>query len=177
MKIRTMAKFIHGIYDDEVPLLRAVKALRSAGVHIKDVYTPFPVHGLDDALGVPRTRLAVVSFLFGMTGVTLSLLMMWYMMIYDWPINFGGKPNFRFIFNLPAFIPVTFESGVLLAAHGMAFTFLLRSWLLPGVTPKNPDSRTTDDKSLIEIEITDGMNQDNISLLMKENGASEINFV
>lgn len=168
-------KVIHGIYDDEEPLLKGIKELRAQGIQIKEVYTPFPVHGLDPVLGVPKTRLAICSFLFGMTGVSLGALMIWYMMIFDWPMNIGGKPSFSFIENIPAFVPVLFECGVFCAAHLMVLTFFLRSWLLPGVTAKNPDPRTTDDKFLIEIHIDSENDSKEVISILKQSGTVEIN--
>jgi hypothetical protein len=115
------------------------------------VFSPFPVHGIDPVIGIKRTRLAITSFMFAMTGTSLALLGMWYFMISDWPMNIGGKPNFSLFENIPAFIPVTFEFSVLCGAHGMAITYFLRNGILPGMPASNPDPRTTDDKFVIEI--------------------------
>lgn len=165
---------IHGIYDDDDLLKNGAKLLRSKGIRIKDVFSPFPVHGLDPIIGVPKTRLAICAFLYGITGTSLALLMTWYMMVHDWPSDVGGKPNWTLRHNVPAFIPVTFELTVLCAAHGMAITYFLRNWLLPGVSAKNPDPRTTDDKFLMLIETNESQVSDVIAML-KETGASEIN--
>ena len=165
---------IHALYDDEEILLKAVKEVRSKGIKIKEVFTPFPVHGLDIALGLKRTRIAICAFLYGLTGLSLGLLMMWYMMVSDWPQSFGGKPNFMLHLNLPAFVPVAFECTVFCAAHGMALTFLLRSWILPGVIEKNPDPRTTDDKFLMEIEVNDDLDASSTAIL-NLTGAIEVN--
>jgi hypothetical protein len=166
---------IHAIYDDEEPLMAGVKSLRSQGIRIKDAFTPFPVHGLDVAMGLPRTRLAICAFIYGLTGASLATLMMYYMMITDWPTDIGGKPSFAYYQNMPAFIPITFESTVLCAAHGMAITFFLRSWLVPGAKAKNPDPRTTDDKFMMVVE-TKEENRNNVESLLKNSGASEIHF-
>ncbi|MCX6296840.1 MAG: DUF3341 domain-containing protein [Bacteroidetes bacterium] len=164
---------IHAIFDDEEPMLATASSLHSKGIRIKDVFTPFPVHGLDAAIGLPRTRIAICAFIYGLTGLTLATLMMWYMMIADWPTDIGGKPSFAYYMNVPAFIPISFESTVLCAAHGMAITFYLRCWLLPGAKAKNPDPRTTDDKFMIVIE-TKEENKNNIESMLKTGGASEI---
>ena len=166
-------KVINALYGDDEIILNACKKLRTAGVRIKEVFSPFPIHGIDAALSVPRTRIAITSFLYGLTGTCLATLMMWYMMVYDWPTDVGGKPQWNYYFNVPAFIPITFEATVLCAAHGMAITFLLRSWILPGVSPKNPDPRTTDDKFLMQVVAKDG-DVDRIVSMMKESGAEEI---
>jgi hypothetical protein len=166
---------IHGIYDDDDQLKEGAIRLRSSGIRVKDVFSPFPIHGIDPIIGIPRTRLAICAFLYGITGTTLATLMMWYMMIHDWPTDVGGKPSFAYYQNVPAFIPITFECTVLCAAHGMALTFYLRSWLLPGVSAKNPDPRTTDDKFLMLIETKPEKVQD-IEAMLKETGASEVNI-
>ncbi|MBI2969014.1 MAG: DUF3341 domain-containing protein [Bacteroidetes bacterium] len=171
-----MGNKIFAIYDDEERLIRAVKKIRKGGIAIHEVYTPFPVHGLREALGLPRTRMAIVSFLCSSTGVFLALWGIWYMMIYDWPMNIGGKPSFSFLENLPSFVPPLFEAMVFSAAHGMVLIFLLRSWILPGVTPKNPDPRTTADKFLVEI-IEDGEGtREGIISALRETGAEEVRF-
>lgn len=166
---------IHAIFDDEEPLMESAKTLRSKGFRIKDVFTPFPVHGLDAAIGVPRTRIAITAFIYGLTGASLATLMMWYMMIHDWPTDVGGKPSFAYYMNVPAFIPITFESTVLCAAHGMVITYYLRCWMLPGVKAKNPDPRTTDDKFLMIVETNDD-NKSTLESLLKNTGASEIHY-
>lgn len=166
---------IHAIFDDEEVLMESTKQVRSNGFRIKDIFTPFPVHGLDHAAGVPRTRIAICAFIYGLTGASLATLMMWYMMVHDWPTDIGGKPSMAYYMNMPAFIPITFESTVLCAAHGMAITFFLRSWLVPGAKAKNPDPRTTDDKFMMVIE-TKEENKNSVESVLKATGATEIHF-
>ena len=168
-------KIIHGIYDDEVPLLEACKSLKTAGIKIKDVFTPFPIHGIDPIVGVPRTRLAICAFIYGLTGLGLATLMMWYMMVSDWPTDVGGKPNWAYYFNIPAFIPITFESTVFCAGHGMALTYLLRCMLIPGASAKNPDPRTTNDKFMIYLELNDEQAL-KADAILRSAGASEVNY-
>ena len=97
------------------------------------------------------------------------------MMIYDWPMNIGGKPNFTLNENLPAFIPITFEMTVFFASHLMVITFLIRCGLYPGSSSKSPDPRTTDDKFLMEIHVdADGGKVQKIKDLMKKTGAIEV---
>ena len=147
-----MNKVFHVMYDDDDKLQEAARELVGKGVHVNDVYSPFPIHGIDPIIGVKRTRLAIASFMYAMTGTSLALLGMWYFMISDWPMNIGGKPSFSLFENIPAFIPVTFEFSVLCGAHGMAITYFLRNGTLPGMPASNPDPRTTDDKFVMEIK-------------------------
>lgn len=144
-------KVIYAMYDDDDVLLDGAKSVVSKGVHVRTVYSPFPIHGLDPIIGIKKTRLAICSFMYGTIGLLLALIGMWYFMVYDWPMNIGGKPNFSLWDNIPAFIPITFEFTVLLAAHGMAVTFLLRNGTLPGSKAKNPYPSTTDNRFVMEI--------------------------
>jgi len=169
-------KILHAMYDDDHTLMEAARKLRDLGIKVKTVYSPFPIHGIDPIIGVKRTRIAIVSFMFGLTGLSLALLGMWYFMIYDWPMNIGGKPSFSLIENLPAFIPVTFEFTVLCAAHGMAITYLIRNGTLPGMPASNPDPRTTDDKFVVEVHTVDNHSHssEELTSILKESGIIEI---
>jgi len=147
-------KFIHAIYDDDDKLLDAVKHLKKEGVYIEDVFTPFPVHGLDNALGLAPTRISIAGFIYGCIGFAFAVFMMNYIMIVDWPQNIGGKPSFSFIENMPAFVPIMFELTVFFSAHLMVITFYLRSRLWPFKKAENPIPETTDDKFLVQIPVS-----------------------
>ena len=84
-------KFVIGIYEDEDVLLNAISSVREKGVSIYEVYSPFPVHGIEDKLGYKRSRLSVAAFCFGFLGLSLALTMMIGMMTIDWPMIIGGK--------------------------------------------------------------------------------------
>ena len=116
-------KFIHAVYDDDDKLIDAIKNLNENKIMIEEVFTPFPVHGLDHLLDLKPTRLAIAAFIYGCIGLTFGLLMINYIMIVDWPQNIGGKPSFSLLENLPAFVPVIFELTVFFAAHLMVITF------------------------------------------------------
>jgi len=164
--------YVLGVYDDEDVLLHAVEKVREQGVKIHEVYSPFPVHGLDEALGYKKTRLPIAAFMFGMTGTGLALLMQIWMLGYDWPMIIGGK-NFA---SLPPFIPVTFELTVLLSALGMVATFLIVSDMKPYKWPQQFDLRSTDDKHIMAIDLASNkMSKDAIGSLLKESGAREVN--
>ena len=170
------SKVIHAIYTDDDLLLQAVKQVREARYHIAEIYTPFPVHGLDKAMGLAPTRIAIASFLYGCVGLGVAILMMDYMMITDWPQDIGGKPSFSFLQNLPAFVPIIFELTVFFAAHLMVITFYMRSKLWPFKTAENPDVRTTDDHFLMEIDVANH-DLDSLTSFLKETGALEINLI
>lgn len=165
--------FIVGIFDDEDVLLTGINKVRSNGIKIEDVYSPFPVHGIDDALGYKKSRLPIAAFIFGLAGTSLALLMQIWMLGYDWPMIIGGK-NFA---SLPPFIPVTFELTVLLAALGMVGTFMIVSDMKPYKWPRQFDLRSTDDKHVmaVDIALNAGKSKDELKRILKESGASEVN--
>jgi Protein of unknown function (DUF3341) len=166
---------IHAIYDDEEPLLATAKTFQDKGIAIKDVFSPFPIHGIDALIGTPKTRIAICAFIYGITGTCLATLMMWYMMVSDWPTDVGGKPSFAYYMNVPAFIPITFESTVLCAAHGMVITYYLRCKMGPGIRAKNPDPRTTNDKFLVVVETSEA-EKSTIEGMLRAGGATEVHF-
>ena len=168
-------KFIHAVYDDDDKLIDAIKDLKKNKITIEEVFTPFPVHGLDHLLDLKPTRLAIAAFIYGCTGLTFGLLMINYIMIVDWPQNIGGKPSFSIIENLPAFVPVIFELTVFFAAHLMVITFYLRSRLWPFKDAENPIPETTDDKFLIQIPVYD--NESKIKAVIKKTDFYDISVV
>ncbi len=169
------SKVIHAFYTDDDVLMAAVKKVRAERYHIEEIYTPFPVHGLDKAMGLAPTRLAITSFIYGVIGLAVSVVMMNYIMIEDWPQNIGGKPSFSYIQNMPAFVPIMFELTVFFAAHLMVITFYLRSRMWPFKKAENPDVRTTDDHFLMEISA--GANVDEQFEILRNTGAVEITLI
>jgi hypothetical protein len=168
----TSGKFLVGIFDDEDVVLHGISNIRNSGIKILEVFSPFPLHGLDTALGYERSRIDIAAFLFALTGTLTALTMISYMMYFDWPMNIGGKSNFP----LSDFIPVTFELTVLFSAYGMVISFLIVSNLLPGVKPKLFDIRGTDDKFVMAIDLSKNkLSEEEITRILKENGASEVN--
>lgn len=165
--------YILGVFDDEDVLLKAVGQMRSAGVKIHEVYSPFPVHGLDEELGYKKSRLPIAAFMFGALGTTLALVMQIWMLGIDWPMIIGGK-NFV---ALPDFVPVTFELTVLLAAFGMVGTFLVSSDLKPWKKANLLDIRITDDRHIMAIDLAKNKAIDSgeISKALRSSGATEVN--
>tara|TARA_B100001750_G_scaffold226107_1_gene218600 strand:- start:35 stop:568 length:534 start_codon:yes stop_codon:yes gene_type:complete len=167
-----VSNFIVGIYEDEDVLLKAISRIREEGIKIYEVYSPFPVHGIENSLGYKRSRLSIAAFCFGFLGTCLALTMMIGMMTLDWPMIIGGKD----FLPLPVFIPVVFEMTVLLSAFGMVGTFLVVSDLKPWGNPKTFDLRSTDNKHIMAIQLDKNkMKKDGIEKLLKSSGASEIN--
>lgn len=166
-------QIISALYDDDDVLLKGIKDVRDKGFHVEEVYSPFPIHGLDPVMGLKRTRIAIAAFLYGALGLTTAISLSYGMMIVDWPMNIGGKPSFTWGENLPAFIPIMFELTVFFAAHLMVWTYFVRNGIYPGRKAQNPDPRTTDDKFLMEIDLGKGDKEELMSLL-RDSGAIEI---
>ena len=163
-------KFVVGCFDDENVLFPAVKKVRLAGYKIHDVYTPYPVHGLDHALGLRETSLHTAGFIYGISGTTIALGCMGWIFTSDWPLNIGGKPHFP----LPAFIPITFETTVLMSAVGMVLTFCYLCQLAPFLKKHHFHLRATDDLFVMVIECTAKTNVDDLQNFLAAAGAMEI---
>ncbi|MDC0099824.1 DUF3341 domain-containing protein [Crocinitomicaceae bacterium] len=169
-------KVIYAMYDDDDVLKDGAKKLVSKGVKVSEVFSPFPIHGIDPIIGLKNTRLGIMAFIYGLFGLTLATLGLRYFMVVDWPMNIGGKPNFTYMENILAFIPITFEFTVLCAAHGMAITYFLRNKTLPGMPAQNPDPRTTDDRFVIELRTSDNsqFSAEELEAMVKETGIVEL---
>ncbi|MFL2580927.1 MAG: DUF3341 domain-containing protein [Schleiferiaceae bacterium] len=163
---------VRAIFTDDDTVLSAVKILREKGMKIKEVYSPFPIHGLDKAMGLKETRIAMASFMYGLFGLAVAITLTAYTMNFDWPQNIGGKPSMTWGANMPAFVPILFELTVFFAAHLMVWTFMVINKLYPGAEPQNPDPRTTDDHFMIELYSSKGLVD-----VLKESGAKEISEV
>ena len=161
---------VYGLYDDEEIMMEAVKKANSDHLDIMDVYSPFPVHGLDPLLGLEESRLHIAGFVFGSLGTLTAFLGMTWIFTKDWPIIFGGKPYW----SVPAFIPITFELTVLFASIGMVVTFYTICGLGPGVTNPYLDDRITDDKFCIAFDKSN-VDSGAAESFFSATGASEVN--
>ncbi len=169
----THKEVLYGLYDDEEILLDAIKQANADHLDIMDVFTPFPVHGLDPLLGLEESRLHIAGFVYGAIGTMTAFGVMTWVFTRDWPIIFGGKPYW----SVPAFIPITFELTVLFAAIGMVVSFYTVCGLGPGITNPVLDDRITDDKFCIAFK-TNGASDDKVNSLRQffsNTGASFVN--
>lgn len=144
-------RMLLGFFENEDDVLGAVRALRSAGYEVDDIYAPYAVHGLDKAMGLKPSRLPVVCFVLGLVGAGLKVWFEIWTSAQDWPINVGGKP----LNSLPAFVPVTFEVMVLFAGMSTVFAFLFASRLFPGKKLRLPDAAVTDHHFVLVVEQND----------------------
>ena len=158
-----------GIFNDEIQLLAAAKKTYAAGYRKFDTISPFPVHGMDDAMGLKQSPLPWVTFVAGCIGCASAVTLQWYTSAYDWATNVGGKP----FFSLPAFIPVTFELTVLCA--GLAtFGAVLYFCRLPKIDPPILDPDITSHKFALFIPHDDvGFEASKAESFLKSAGANE----
>jgi len=140
-----------GVFDNEEDMLAAVHAAREQGHAIVDVHTPYAVHRLDEAMGLPPSRLPWMVFGIGLVGAALKVWFEYWTTAIDWPLNIGGKP-----FNsLPAFVPVTFEVMVLFAGLSAVIGFFVVCKLFPGKAAVLPVHGVTDDRFAVVLEQSD----------------------
>lgn len=163
-------EIIFGLYNDEEDLIKAIKSAKAEHLDIYDVFTPFPVHGLDPVLELEESRLHQAGFIYGALGTMTAFLGMTWIFTKDWPNVFGGKPYW----SVPAFIPITFELTVLFAAIGMTVTFYIVNGLGPGVVNKHLDDRITDDKFCLAFD-KNIIGEDKARGFLQQTGAAEIN--
>lgn len=166
----SVKKFIVGNFDDEAVLFPAVKKVRRAGYRIHEVFTPFPIHGLDKAMGLRDTSLHTAGFIYGITGTATAVTFITWALSIDWQINFGGKP----FFSLPAWIPITFELTVLFAAVGMVLTFCWLCQLAPFVKKDHFNPRSTDDTFVMVLDCTEKTNEQELIAFLSSLGAKEV---
>jgi hypothetical protein len=164
---------IYGLFEDEEILIKAVKNARAEGLKVWNCFTPFPVHGLDHAMGLKETRLHTAGFVFGLTGLVGILTFMIWINTTNYPINFGGKP----LLTVPTYVPIGFEVTVLFASVGMFLLYCYINRLAPGAEPEILDERTTSHLFLMGFEIDESTPAEQIAevkRVLEENGAVEI---
>jgi hypothetical protein len=139
-------------YTPDEALAAAVRVRDSQYTHF-DFLTPFPIHGMEEAMGQKRSWIPVVTGFLAFFGITLAQTFIYYVMIGDWPMNFGGKPNFAW----PSFIPVTFESMVFYAAIGSAIVAIIagKRDTIPQPDPMKIKTGATIDRFVVWISATD----------------------
>jgi len=163
-------KFIVGSFDDEAVLFPAVKSIRKSGYKIYDIFTPFPIHGLDKAMGLRDTSLHTAGFIYAAIGTATALGFISWALAVDWQIVFGGKP----FFSLPAWIPIMFELTVLFSSVGMVLTFCYLCQLAPFVKKEHFNLRSTDDLFVMVLESTARTNDAETIAFLESLGAKDV---
>lgn len=166
------SRFHAVVMDDPDSTVAAVRRLRATGHTVADVQTPFPIHGLDEAMGLNETRIPVATLVGGVLGTLLAIGFQAWVGVISWPLNIGGKSDLA----LPALAPVTFEVAVLLAAAFTVAAFFWLSRLRPG--PRSelqvlPES--TDDLFVIVVREADaGFDLGRFTEVVGDIGASRV---
>ncbi len=141
-------------FDTPADLLHAAEKVREAGFTRWDVFTPFPVHGMDKAMGLRNSQVGWFSFIGGATGYTSGMLMVWYMNAYDYPIVIGGKPMFSPFYSFVPCFELTILLGALGAVLGMLFLNRLPRLHHPLLKHRR-FAQVTHDKFFLVIETSD----------------------
>jgi hypothetical protein len=137
------------VFTDEVRLLAAVRAARDRRAAVLDVYTPYAIHGLDEAMGLRRTRLPWVTLAGGLCGMAGAIALQVWCAVVDWPLDVGGKPANSAL----AFLPITFEATVLVGGLATAGAFFWRSALSPLAEARPAAVGVTDDAMALVLNL------------------------
>ena len=157
-----------GIFEDEAAFLKAASRLREKTGSFEAI-SPYPVHGLEEALRLKRSWIPWVCFAGGLFGFSFGLWLTWWTSAVSWPVIVGGKP----FWSLPAFVPVIFELTILFSALA-AIGGLLYACSLPAVRPPIIDPALTSHKFALFIPFKEGMSNAAALALLKELSPSQI---
>ena len=161
-----------GVFSDPEVVLHAAERASKQGWRGFDLITPYPLHGSERALGLKPSWVPWVTLIMGLGGALGGLTLQGWTSAVDWPINVGGKSYFSW----PAFIPITFESGILIGGISTFIAMLVAS-KLPKKTPRILDERFTDDKFGLVIPLYEGVKEGEISEFLRGAGAEEVKRV
>lgn len=166
------------VFDTPADAMHAAEQVRDAGYSKWDVHTPFPVHGMDAAMGLPNSKVGWFTFLGGATGYTTGMTMIWWMNAYDYPIVIGGKPMMSPFFSFP----VSYELTILLASFGSLIGMFLLNRLPrlhhPLLKNRKFCAGATHDKFILVIETADPkFNADETRRLLASAGSKHIELV
>jgi hypothetical protein len=163
-------EFLVATFGDERGLLSAVRAVRARGLRVHDVYSPYPVHRLDEAMGIGPSRLPIVTLAGGVLGLLASLSFQFYVAVFDWRLNVGGKPDNSTL----AFVPITFEMTVLAAGLATVAALLLRCRLFPAARVPVLEPLATDDLFALVLRWRHTAFDPHVERLLYEHGACAV---
>ncbi|HVK88360.1 MAG TPA: quinol:electron acceptor oxidoreductase subunit ActD [Kofleriaceae bacterium] len=164
-------------YDTPGELIDAARKVRDAGYTDFDCYSPFPVHGIDEAMGIKRTILPLIVFGGGCAGLLGGIFLQWWMNAYNWPWNIAGKPAW----SIPANVPIAFEATILFAVFASFFGMWILNKLPQVWHPffrSDRFARVTDDAFVLGIEARDRhFDREATVKLLKDAGAIDVENV
>jgi hypothetical protein len=141
-------------FETAAQIKQAAIKVRDGGYQNWDVFTPFPIHGMDDAMGLRGSKVGWFTFIGGVAGLSLGMSMIWFMNAYDYPLAVGGKPLFSPVYAFPVSYELTILLGAIGSLAGMFFTNRLPRWHNP-VFNSERFRRATHDRFFILIECRD----------------------
>ena len=161
---------VAGIWSDEHKMIEAARQTRAVGFTKFDAISPFPLHGIDEAIGLKMSWIPWVTFVMGLLGCLFGLWFTWWVSAVSWPLIIGGKP----MWSLPAFIPVIFELTIFFAALSSVGT-LFYVCGMPKVEPPIIHPDLTSHKFALFIPENDtGFDWERVEKLFKDLGAEEV---
>jgi len=172
-----MKRFVLAEFAEPDPMVEAARKLREAGRAGLDAYSPYPVHGIDQALRLPRSKVPLMALIAGLTGATGGYVLQWWTNAVDYEINVANRPPHAW----PTNIPVTFESGVLLCALSLFFGSLFYFFGLPRtyhpVFEAEEFRSASLDKFWISAELSEGEEPQALERTLRELGARRVTQV
>ena len=164
--------FLVATFSDAETLMRAVQAVRAEGFRIYDTYAPYPIHEMDRAMDIRRSRLPWVTLLAGILGLTFAIGFQFYAAVLDWPLNVGGKPDNSTL----AFIPISFEIPVLLGGLTTVAALFFRTRLYPGKREHLMAERVTNDTFALALRKRDGFDMRRAREVLERAGADQLSL-
>lgn len=162
-----------GYYFSPDEILTAAEKARMRNFAHFDTFTPFPVHGIEKAMGLKRSTLPYISFAAGMAGLMAAIGLQVWTHLYSWPMNIGGKP----LFALPAYIPIFFELTVLFAGVTTAAAMFTVYCGLPNYCKPIFHPDITNDRFALAIEVESEDQVEPVKKFLREIQAQEIHHV
>lgn len=167
------AKYVVGLFADPHRFEHACSAATERGWRGLEAYLPYPLHGIERALRLRRSWVSAATKTALLVGASLGMTYAIWTSAVDYPVNIGGKP-----FNSwPAFVPVLFESGVIIGAFTNFFSLLYSCRIWPGRRVRVIDPRLTDDRFALLVPLAQkGVRQEEIEAFLREQGAEDIRY-
>jgi hypothetical protein len=172
LSLKNNRTLLFGIFESGDHALDTTRKVYDKGVDIIDCYTPYPIHGMEKAMGLKRSRLPIGAFICGSIGFSLALTLQSFIMYFDWPIIIGNKPYA----GIPSWVPVLFEFSILCTAFGIGIMFFARNKMIHGKVPDEiVDPAQTDYRIVLAMSLDEeGVNKDELIDLLRKGGAVEI---
>jgi hypothetical protein len=162
--------FLVATFSDAGTLMSAVRAVRAENFRIYDVYAPYPVEGLDQAMGIRRSRIPWVTLLSACLGLVFAIGFQFYAAVLDWSLNVGGKPDNSTL----AFFPICFELTVLIGGLATFAALFVRARMYPGKKEQLINQNVTNDTFALVLRKRDTFNTRRACRILRAAGADKM---